>query len=288
MTIAPVLKYPGSKWRLARWIIGHLPPHSTYLEPFFGSGAVFFRKPPSKVETVNDLDGDVVNLFRVCREQPGELAAAVRFTPWSRAEHRLALDEPRTGEPVEDARRFLVRAWQSFGGRHCWRAGWRHSTGRRARTMEGGLIIHSEKWRRLPEGVLAIAERLMGVQIECLPALELIARYRYPGCAIYADPPYPFETRADKYDRFYRHELRDDDHLALLDALDAHPGPVLLSGYRCALYDERLAHWQVRMTDARAEMGKARREALWLNGAAVAGLGARQLALPVAAEGRVG
>ena len=73
----PVLKYPGSKWRLAEWIVSLMPPHKSYLEPFFGSGAVFFKKPPSRIETINDLDGEIINLFRCIREQPEELMRAV-------------------------------------------------------------------------------------------------------------------------------------------------------------------------------------------------------------------
>lgn len=86
----PVLKYPGSKWTLAEWIVGHLPAHRVYCEPFFGSGAVFFTKPPSKLETINDLDGEVVNLFRVLRDRPDDLAAAAALTPYAREEHTLA------------------------------------------------------------------------------------------------------------------------------------------------------------------------------------------------------
>ena len=74
-----VLKYPGSKWRIADWIIALMPPHKSYLEPFFGSGAVFFRKDPSRIETINDLDGEIVNLFRVIRERHGD---TIRLKMW--------------------------------------------------------------------------------------------------------------------------------------------------------------------------------------------------------------
>ncbi len=74
MGMNTILKYPGSKWRIADWIIEHFPAHKVYCEPFFGSGAVFFNKPPLYIETINDIDGDVVNLFRICREYPDELA----------------------------------------------------------------------------------------------------------------------------------------------------------------------------------------------------------------------
>src|SRR5258708_9224550 len=88
-TIKPVLKYPGAKWRLADWIIQHLPPHKMYIEPFLGSGAIFFNKKPSEFELLNDRDGDVVNLFRVMRDSGQELAERIELTPWARSEYEL-------------------------------------------------------------------------------------------------------------------------------------------------------------------------------------------------------
>jgi len=109
-----LLKYPGGKWRIATWIISHFPPHKVYCEPFFGSGAVFFLKPPARIETINDMDGNVVNLFRVCRENPEKLARAVELTPWSREEFVSCVDLD-ISDPIERARRTLVRYHQSFG-----------------------------------------------------------------------------------------------------------------------------------------------------------------------------
>ena len=127
--VKPVLKYAGAKWRLADWIGGLLPPHEIYLEPFFGSGAVFFRKAPARLETINDIDGNVVNLFRVLREQTEQLAALVELTPWARDEYYASYE--KSGNDLEDARRFLVRCWQAFGTMTAARTGWRHSaTGR--------------------------------------------------------------------------------------------------------------------------------------------------------------
>lgn len=71
-----VFRYPGSKWSIAEWIISHFPEgyeKMVYLEPFLGSGAVFFNKQPGAVETINDLDDDVVNLFQILRERPEDL-----------------------------------------------------------------------------------------------------------------------------------------------------------------------------------------------------------------------
>ena len=141
---APVLKYPGSKWNLAQWIISHMPSHTVYLEPFFGSGAVFFNKQPSKVETINDIDGNVVNLFRVIRERPEELVALVEMTPWARDEYYASYE--KTGDAMEDARRFLVRCWQAFGTRTYSKTGWRFDT-------TGGINM-PDKWARFPAEII--------------------------------------------------------------------------------------------------------------------------------------
>lgn len=259
MSAKPILKWPGAKWQLADWLVAHLPAHEVYLEPFFGSGAVFFSKAPARLETVNDLDGAVVNFFRVLRERPEALAWQVSATPWSRAEWEQSYQP--ASDSLEQARRFIVRAHQSHGMRPRNRTGWRHATGISA--SAGGSIRNvARQWANLPPLILATAERLKDAQIECRPALDVIARFAHAGCLIYADPPYPRSTRSEWQ---YRHELTDADHAALLDVLDAHPGPVVLSGYRCPLYDDRLAHWQRLDVPATAEGGRARIESVWLN-----------------------
>ena len=283
--LAPILRYPGAKWRIADWIVAHLPAHTSYLEPFAGSLAVFCRKRRSPLETLGDRDARIVNLFRVCRERPGELAAAVALTPWARAEHAACWAEPASGDALEDARRLLVRAWQNHGSRSQRGGGWRHYT-----TLPTppagppdtlGMINPVRQWQRLPARILAVAARLQDAQLECRPALELIARFARPEVLIYADPPYPRATRGERADRHYLHELTDDEHRALLDALEAHPGPVLLSGYRCALYQERLGAWQCVTKGTLAEGNRPREEALWLNPVAVARLTAWQPRLPL-------
>ena len=127
----PVLKYPGSKWRLADWIVSLMPPHKSYLEPFFGSGAVFFKKPPSRIETINDLDGEIINLFRCIREQPEELMRAVACTPYSRGEYEQAWDHFKAGgqvrpDGIEAARLTLVRYWQAHGSTVVYKGGWKN------------------------------------------------------------------------------------------------------------------------------------------------------------------
>ena len=251
---APILKYPGAKWRLAKWIISHFPKHTTYLEPFFGSGAVFFNKPRSKAETLNDLDGNVVNLFKIIRDRTEEFSRAVELTPWARDEYDASYE--KTGDELEDARRFLVRCWQAHGTKTASRTGWKSTV----QGLEGsnGVML----WEKMAGRIIPTAKRLRQAQIENQPATQIIERYKYVAVLIYADPPYPLKTRAGK---MYAHEMTNADHVELLDTLDAHPGPVVLSGYACQLYDERLNHWTRRELMAQAEKGKTRTEVLWIN-----------------------
>jgi DNA adenine methylase len=260
MKPAPILRYPGSKWRLAPWIAAQLPVHRVYLEPFFGSGAVFFSKPPAPSEVVNDLSGEVVNLFRVVREQPEALAAAVEMTPWAREEYEAAHEE--AGDPLERARRFLVRSWQGFGARQGQKPGWRHDA---AGLGHGPVAL---RWRGLPDRILAACGRLLHAQIENRPAVEVIRRYADPAVLVYADPPYLPETRTEH--AHYAHEMSREDHEALLGALLAHPGPVVLSGYASALYDDALRGWRRVTAPGFSEAGAKREEVLWVNRASEA------------------
>jgi DNA adenine methylase len=261
MTTKPILKYPGAKWRLAEWILHHLPPHQMYIEPFLGSGAVFFNKKPSAYELLNDRDRDIVNLFRVMRDCGQELAERIELTPWARQEYltqEIEFNQPdgaRSDDPIENARRFLVRCWQAHGVRTDQLSGWRH-VGPNCHAMTVAL------WRRLPERLRVVIDRLKDAEIECQDAITLIEAYNQSHILIYADPPY---VRSTRHGTYYKHEMTLEEHQHLLDVLDAHRGPVVLSGYAHPLYDERLAHWQRVTAPAVAEYGRVRTEVLWLN-----------------------
>lgn len=262
-TIKPVLKYPGGKWNIAGWIISHFPPHKHYVEPYFGSGAVFFNKAPTAHEVVNDLSGDVVNLFRVIRERGEELAALIEMTPWAREE--WAISKEPTADPVEQARRFLVQNWQKHG--HSYRP----NSGTWSRTVTAPVDrCRTLVWRQLPDRLAILVSRLRDAEIENQDAAQLIADHAATDVLIYADPPYTFDAGRE---RLYDHEMADEDHAALLDVLATHPGPVVLSGYHCALYDDRLAHWTTKEKRVQAEKGRMRVEVLWLNPICVERLG---------------
>lgn len=253
--MGPVLRYPGAKWKIADWIIQHFPPHQVYLEPFFGSGAVFFNKRPSRVETVNDIDGEIVNLFRVIREKPQELAFLIEMTPWARDEYYMSFE--RTGDPLEDARRFLVRCWQSYGTDLHRRPGWNNS--KRASLR----LSRNNDFLKLPQIILDIAKRLKSAQIENRDAIKLIREYNYSEVLIYADPPYIMQTRTAG--KRYKNEMTTEEHEELLETLKNHKGPVVISGYSNELYDRVLRSWSIDTMETMAMSGKKRKECIWIN-----------------------
>ncbi|MDE6259897.1 MAG: DNA adenine methylase [Oscillospiraceae bacterium] len=253
-----VIKYPGAKWSLAHWIINHFPEHHSYLEPFFGSGAVLFTKGRSAIETVNDLDGDVVNLFYWIRTDPERLAQAIHWTPYAREVYDRAWAAQYTEEdPFQRAVDFYVRMMMGHGFRTTGeRVGWKND-------VQGREKAYAAKyWCKTPGVIFEAAERLRGVQIEHRPAVELISRFNFPNVLIYADPPYLLDTRHGKQ---YRQEMTDADHRDLLDALRAHKGPVILSGYESDLYDDALRGWYREETTTIAQNSTKRREVLWMN-----------------------
>lgn len=195
-----VMKYPGSKWSIARWIISYFPEHHSYLEPFFGSGAVFFNKTRSNIETVNDLDGNVVNLFEWIKKDPEKLAHEIYCTPYARQIYNEAfLRWPE--DSFEKAVNFYIRLNMGHGFRtNGEKVGWKNDVQGRERSYA------SQDWCNLPRKIMQAAERLRGVQIENKPAVELIQRFNFQNVLIYVDPPYVLSTRHGKQ---YRYELDD-------------------------------------------------------------------------------
>ena len=249
-----ILKYPGGKWRISPWVISHFPPHKVYCEPYFGSGAVFFNKEPSYIETINDIDGNIVNLFKICRESPEELVAAINLTPFSRDEF-ISCYETDVADPVERARRTLVRYHQSFGASNSSKRSWKNVQtygGPRCATM----------WNCLPERILECCDRLKNAQIESIDAVQLIRRYNDVNSLIYCDPPYLQSLRKRN---MYAHEMSDEKHIELLESLMASNSMVVISGYDSPLYNEMLSDWNTDEIVTTAQMGLHRTEKIWFN-----------------------
>lgn len=262
----PALRYMGGKWRLAPWIIEHFPPHAIYVEPYGGAASVLLRKERAKTEIYNDLDNQVINLFRMLRhpEYSKRLIELVALTPFARVEFDLTYEI--SDDPIEAARRLIAR---SFMGHGSTAVALRRRTGFRSDNRRAGKHPAGD-WAGLPPALQAITERLKGVVIENHPALAVIERFDSAETLVYCDPPYVHHTRSQKringsLEHAYVHEMDEAQHLELLTFLADCKSYVVLSGYRCPLYDAALGAWQRYETLAYADGAKPRTEALWLN-----------------------
>jgi DNA adenine methylase len=267
----PLLRWHGGKWLLAPWIIGHFPPHLTYVEPFGGAASVLLRKPRSHIEIWNDLDEDLVNLFCLLQDADAgaELMRRLKFTPFARAEFERSFNLDVT-DPVERARRFIVRSFMGFGSNACSAtARGSNSTGFRARSQHPRKQP-AQEWANYPDAIEAIVERVRGVVIERRDALRLISDRDGEGVLIYADPPYLPETRelgsgGRKRPGRYRHEMNAEGHRALLQRMATCRAMVVLSGYRSDLYLQSLPGWRCVEKQTHADGARPRVECLWIN-----------------------
>jgi DNA adenine methylase len=257
------IRYHGGKHRLAPWIISHFPAHRVYTEVYGGAASVLLRKAPAAAEVYNDIDGEIVNFFRVLRNpmQARELKRLLRLTPYAREEHELsALPD---GDPIEQARRTLIRANMSFGS-----TGVARATGFRIYTGTGRNGTPLDDWISLPDLLPLLTERLRLVHIENRPALDVLRRHDAEDALHYVDPPYVLVTRTthvQEWHQGYKHEMSDDEHRALATVLHALKGSVVLSGYQCPLYAELYPDWRQVTRKTIADSARPRLECLWLN-----------------------
>lgn len=274
------LKYFGSKWRIARWIIGHMPPHDVYVETHAGGASVLLQKPPAPIEVYNDLDSQVVNFFRVLREYPNEFIRLVELTPFSREEYVNGF-EP-TDDPIEAARRFYLVSWQSRGGSRAALSGNNPTaTGWRFQRRNTSYKRAIDDFTSAPERLRQTVARLRDTWIEHDDAANVIDRYDTPETLFYVDPPYMHGTRSMRCSRGYAVELKDEEHSTLADRLREVVGMVIVSHYDCPEYDALYAGWVKHVITARTDGnngGTVRRtEAIYINPRAAAM--ARQLSL---------
>jgi DNA adenine methylase len=255
------LRYFGGKWALAPWIISHMPAHRVYVEPFGGAASVLLRKPRSRIEVYNDADEEIVGIFRILQDpiQCRELFRRLRRTPYARAEYDRAFQP--SADPVERARRAIIRAYMgihhsSLFGANIYFSHTRHRSG-------GSCNAH--EWASYPRHLASICKRLRGVMIECRDAQDVIRAQDTDDALFFIDPPYVHSTR---YKVCYRHEMSDAQHVALLTQLQGVRGKVMIAGYASALYDDLLTGW-TRLTRTHyacmASAGsRARTEVLWI------------------------
>ena len=261
----PPVPYFGGKMMLAPAIVDLLPSHLHYVEPYCGSLSVLLAKAPSVMETVNDLDGNLMTFWRVLRDRGDDLARVCALTPHSRAEYADARGEFDVTDELEVARRVWVTLTQGRSGtlREA-KTGWRHfvrpgvSTG-----MPGYLAGYVDR-------MAGVTARLRDVSLESMPALDLISKYGVEDdVLLYVDPPYLGSTRG--WGNNYRHEMKGEaEHRELAEALHAARAAVVVSGYVSDLYDRELYSGWDRVTFS-ATTGNAtdesrnRTEVLWSN-----------------------
>lgn len=254
------LRYFGGKWAIAPWIIEHMPDHRVYVEPFGGAASVLLRKPRSKIEVYNDLDDEIVGIFRVLQDPVScqALTRRLRRTPYSRREFELTFKP--SADPVIRAQRAIVRAYMSFHHEALFNL--RETTFANAKHRKSGNSCKAHEWANYPRNLVNICRRLTGVFIESHDALEVIRTQDAPDVLFFVDPPYLPSTRSNCG---YRCELTEQQHIALLETLCAAKGRVLLSGYPSDLYDQMLSDWR-RVTRPHRAAGSARlrTEVLWL------------------------
>ncbi len=254
----------GGKFSHLAWLLSLLPRTRQYCEPFAGSAAVLINREPSEVEIYNDIDGEVTNFFMILRDFREELIAKIALTPFSREEFALAC-EPAGPEvsAIERARRFYVRARQvRFGLAQT------ASIGRWANcrnTSRAGMAGVVSRWLGGVEALTEIAERLLRVQFENRPAIDVIKLYDDKDTLFYLDPPYPHESRTDI--KAYGYEMTDQEHHALADLLCSVKAKVALSGYECPLLNNLYGHWHRHEAPAKqSHTAKVlRQEILWTN-----------------------
>ncbi|MCK4793825.1 MAG: DNA adenine methylase [Desulfobacteraceae bacterium] len=274
----PVMRYHGAKFRLAQWVMSHFPDHHTYVEPFGGAAGVLLQKPRSMSEVYNDLDADIYNVFKVLQDknQTAELQRLLLVTPYSRNEFELSYEE--TTDPVEQARRTIIRAHMGFGSA----GATKHQTGFRIDSARKyGTAAHL--WFEYPAEIASFGNRLQGVVLENRPAIDVLKNHDREDTLFFVDPPYLHETRSmGGHSRCYNHEMTNEDHEELLDTLQHLEGYVVLSGYDSGQYNDLLPGWEKRSTTARISAGRGtgiRTECIWLNNACAKHQSQHRLAL---------
>lgn len=258
MTVTrPALRYPGGKWLLGKWILSYMPEHNIYIEAFGGAGSVLLQKERVWNEVFNDMDERIVNFFRVLqdRELYEELCHRLKFTLFSRSEYDSA--DMYDDNPVIAAQALLIKSYMGYGNLG------KYSSSFRTNSKVMNRTSPALDWKNYSDEIIdAIRQRFMGVTIEKRPAIDVMQGHDTVETLHYVDPPYPLSTRSRKY---YEHEMTDEDHEELADALHKLEGMVLLSGYQCDLYDDLFKDWQRVDRHALAEGARERVESLWLN-----------------------
>ena len=265
--------YFGSKQRLAKGILEHVPPHYCWVELFGGALAVTMAKNPAMIEVVNDLDDRIVNVFQQLRRNGDELVRLIELTPYARVELERARQVCDDDTDLERARKFLVQAMMSVNGVM---AGKRGGFSVSDTYVRGGREARVNRWHNYPERLNRVIDRLRGVRIEKKDGIELLEEYsNRPATLVYIDPPYLADRGAG-----YSVEASDQDfHKRLLSQAILCKCMIMISGYKSKTYTELLEErggWQRIELHAATQTTNGdrlgRQEMLWMNGVATSAL----------------
>ena len=290
MTLRSPIRWIGGKGRMISTLLPLFPAHETYVEPFGGAAALLLAKPPARVEVYNDIDSNLVGLFRALRDTPEDVLVTAALTPYARDSLFWARKH------LDDAAQVMIAYRLCFGGKLSGYGIERTST-------RSGMPLSIQNYHRAIERISSLSRRLRDVAIECGSIVNtiaideettvvradptgLLARYDGPDTLFYLDPPYVASSWTGE--KIYEHIMSDAEHSALLDFISGVKGMVLLSGYPNSLY-EKLG-WTSRSfattcavaarTDSHGLKGQgtvsleqARTEMLWMNPAAAARIG---------------
>jgi DNA adenine methylase len=263
--LTPPIKWHGGKGPLARRIAALMPPHLNYVEPYAGALSVLLARDPEGVsEVVNDVDGRLMNLWRVLRE-PASFDAFHRlalFTPVAEPMWREAALELDAADPVRRAWAFFVHVRQSLAGRM------KNFTPISTSRTRRGMNEQASAWLTAIEGLPAVHDRLRRVLILNRDALEVIRKFDGRDTLFYLDPPYVRDTRTAP--DVYTHEMTHEQHRKLLALIKRCRGKVMISGYRNELYDQQLSRWTRHEFDvanhaAGGDVKRRMTEVLWCN-----------------------
>lgn len=247
---------------LAPWVIENMPDHKRYVEPYCGAASVLLRKPPCKVEVLNDKYQRLINVFQILRNpnKAQELKRLLAYTPYSKDEFYAAYEE--SDDPIEDARRMFVLSYQGVGSRICARparkGGWNRDVSKNIKHDS------TSRWIDFSSYIDQWCERLHGVRIEHDDALPIIDHYDHSETLFFVDPPYVKSSRKDTA-RIYEHEMTDEEHRELAVKLHNASGMIIVNGYPSELYKELYQDWQMLIKESLNQSGQKTTEVLWLS-----------------------
>ncbi len=261
-TIRPPVKWHGGKYYMWKRIVEQFPAHKIYVEPFGGAASVLLNKQPSEVEVYNDLDSRLVGLFEVLQDDPNEFIRCLSLMPYSEEVFKRSLTPIKSPVLAEFSAWFYVQCRQSLGGRG---DSFSYSI---TKSRRGMAQVVSGWLSSIDDNLPLVIERFREVQIMNRPAIEIIEKFDSPDTLFYCDPPYVHSTRVSE--AVYGHELGDWQHADLFKVLNNCNGKIVVSGYRCELYDSLYQDWRTVEFDmpnnAAGGKTKARKtETLWMN-----------------------